>query len=388
MVSFAITEFWRSEGGMQNKMKYLVLHVLFLFLGCTILPGCATIVQLHSIDEIPDQVGERTVIVHTVSGHDYAGNNVQVRNDSLHLEEDSTKYSIQIAGKEIKSIETWNHSTGCWEGIALGAVSIGVPIGISFCRDNGNNLEEDPGLQKRVNTFFTVIGVAGGMTAGAIIGGSVGHHFTYVFPEDSLKYVDRNDYSLSKVQKKSGSVYISGNLGGFISPANNYSNTDFSRFSFAPEMGAGVSLIDNLFYVCTKITYFSKSANQWYYDYNYQSRVTSKIIAGTAEYSEWLINAGMQHNIVLTTVSTLGIQYGVTYVSMSEKLKSNNGFGYNNNINEGKYGAYGGFGYERSFEGSPFAVCADAQYNFVSGNSDSEGLNLSIGIKYYFGQNK
>ncbi len=186
-----------------------------------------------------------------------------------------------------------------------------------------------------------------------------------------------------------GAAYVSAHLGAFVTSQSGFSDTYDSNLGFA--FGAGVGLpLANQLYLCAKVSYFSKSGTPWWYTYG-QGGIISRERSGSAKFSQWIVNGGLQYDFFLSRVYSLGIGAGLTYTSFSEKLQESNGTGSVNETGKGFLGFYGGLSSERSFEGSPFAIFADAQYNYArqvitAAVGNYGGVNLSAGVRYYFGQ--
>ena len=190
-----------------------------------------------------------------------------------------------------------------------------------------------------------------------------------------------------------GSAYVSADLGAFISSRSGFSDTYNSNAGFAFGGGIGLPLSNHL-YLRANASYFSKSGTPWWYTYSFQNGVTtlvSKTRDGSAKFTQWMVNGGLQYDFFLSNLNSFGVGAGVTYTNFSEKLRSANGLGSSDQSGQGVLGFYGGLSGERSFEGSPFAIFADAQYNYARHDVSSVignygGLNLSIGLRYYFAQ--
>lgn len=190
-----------------------------------------------------------------------------------------------------------------------------------------------------------------------------------------------------------GTPYLSAHLGTFITSRSGFSNTYNSNVGFAYGAGVGLPLTSNL-YLCGEATYFTKSGTPWWYTYNYQngvSTIVSKERNGSATFTQWIIDGGLQYNFAISKRYSLGVGAGLTYTTFSEKTQSANGLGSADVTGQGALGFYGGLSGERRFEGSPFAIFADIQYNYarqsvVAAVGNYGGTNLSLGLRYYFKQ--
>jgi hypothetical protein len=157
--------------------------------------------------------------------------------------------------------------------------------------------------------------------------------------------------------------------------------------------GAGFGLpISTRAYLYGKATYFAKNGVPVIYTYNYQNGNLVSITEtkdGTASFKEWIINAGIQYNMFLSDDFTFSINGGIVYALLSEERRSSSGAASLNISAVGVLGFFGGMALEKNFHGSPFSVYVEPQYNYsrrhiVGVLGDYGGLNLDLGIRYYF----
>ncbi|MGE5429483.1 MAG: autotransporter domain-containing protein [Syntrophomonadaceae bacterium] len=185
--------------------------------------------------------------------------------------------------------------------------------------------------------------------------------------------------------------YISLNAGGFITAHENFSKTYDSNLGFTFGGGIGLPLSSKL-YMTGRGSYFSKSGVPilYHYKFDQNGRVTSvtQTKEGTAKYTQWFINGGLEYKIPLSESFTLYPMAGVTYSKYTEEAKSSDG-SLGSSINaSGVIGLYGGAGLERRLEALPLTVFAETYYNFIrqsllgiTGNIG--GASLNLGVRYY-----
>ena len=151
------------------------------------LSGCASTIELESIDEAQERISDHSAIIHLKSDEEYIGKNVQVGNDSIQFVDKETEDTLKYSNLDIEFIKVTNHSLGAIKGFFIGAVSLGVPTAILFY-SSSNNGETSQSVQDNVRSTFTIIGTGIGAVIGLVIGGISGHHYTYILPEDSVKF--------------------------------------------------------------------------------------------------------------------------------------------------------------------------------------------------------
>jgi hypothetical protein len=187
------------------------------------------------------------------------------------------------------------------------------------------------------------------------------------------------------------SAFVSANVGVFVTANANFSKVYDSKAGFV--FGGGIGLpLSTRAYLYGKVTYFSKSGVPVIYTYTYQNGNLVSITetkGGTATFKQWIFNGGIQYNIFLSEDFTLGITGGIAYSRFSEEQRSPASSLTSTIDGTGVFGFFGGIGIEKNFQGSPFSVFAEAQYNYsrrdlVGVVGDYGGLNLDLGIRYYF----
>lgn len=186
-------------------------------------------------------------------------------------------------------------------------------------------------------------------------------------------------------------VYFSLNGGGFISSRENFSNQYDSNIGFTAGGGLGVPVSSRL-YLTGRATYFSKSGtpltviNQYSQDKLVQA---TEIRSGSAKFTQWLINAGIEYKISLSENFKLYPMAGIAFSKTTEKVITEY---INYQIDtkaSGILGYYAGTGLERKFETIPLSAFAEAYYNFYLKELSSSimgnigGANFNLGIRYY-----
>lgn len=190
--------------------------------------------------------------------------------------------------------------------------------------------------------------------------------------------------------------YVSLNAGGFITAQENFSKTYDSKLGFTFGGGIGLPLSSKL-YLTARANYFSKSGVPFLYHYEFDQdgRITSitQTKEGSAKYTQWFINGGLEYKIPLSESFTLYPMAGVTYSRYREELKSSDGSLGSSIDASGVIGFYGGTGLERRLEVIPFTVFAEAYYNFMrqslldyTGNIG--GASMNVGVRYYLRSKK
>jgi hypothetical protein len=144
--------------------------------------GCASTVQLNSIDEAKIRIGKGSATVILRSGQEYEGWDVQVGSDSVRFIDMKTAGMLQFSNKEVKSIEITKHKIG-YSGPLIGGIALGTLAFIVF----SSNHKDEEYTNRNVRDAFTAIGVGVGGAVGLAIEVLNGHHYTYIFPKDSIK---------------------------------------------------------------------------------------------------------------------------------------------------------------------------------------------------------
>jgi hypothetical protein len=185
-----------------------------------------------------------------------------------------------------------------------------------------------------------------------------------------------------------GLVYVSAHAGGFVSSLEGFENIYDSRLGFAFGGGFGLPLLNHLYLHCDA-TYFSRTGS------NILTALPTWTRPGPVNYRQWLVDGGLQYDFILSDRYSLNLLGGITFTSVSEDIHTYDLLSSPVGVDEimperGKvFGYFAGLSVERSFESSPFAIFADAQYNFTrmtmfywTGNYG--GVNVHAGVRYYF----
>ena len=178
------------------KISYCLCCISLMIL------GCASTVELKSIDEAQARIGDRSAIIHLKSDEEYLGKNVQVRNDSVWFVDKETEDTLQFSNRDIKFVKVNDHTLGAVKGFLIGGAILGTS-GAAIGSTANNNTEFTP--------LLAVIGVGIGGVLGIIIGGLSGHNYIYFLPEDSVnvgieKSLCAQDSTRDVIYLKNGSI--------------------------------------------------------------------------------------------------------------------------------------------------------------------------------------
>ena len=186
------------------------------------------------------------------------------------------------------------------------------------------------------------------------------------------------------------SPFISAHLGGFVTSLDGFDKVYDTNIGFV--FGAGVGLpVSTRMYFYGKATYFAKSGVPVITTYSYQNGTFVSVAEtrdGIATFRQWIFNGGMQYNIFLSEDYTLGISGGITYSRIAEDQRNSTGT-VSSSISSTGFDFFGGLAAERNFAESPCSVFLETQFNYTRREifilvGDYGGVNLSLGIRYYF----
>jgi hypothetical protein len=161
------------------KMK----TICCLFLIGILVTGCASTVELKSTDT-ETFIAEGPAVVHLKSGYEYDGRDAQAGNGFVRLRDKENKSDLQFPVRDINYIEVTNHRVGMGDGVLIGGLSTGTLALILFSSGHSDN----DYTGRNVREAFTLIGIGAGGVVGLVIGGITGHHYTYIFPEESNRF--------------------------------------------------------------------------------------------------------------------------------------------------------------------------------------------------------
>jgi hypothetical protein len=186
--------------------------------------------------------------------------------------------------------------------------------------------------------------------------------------------------------KESKSAYISVHSGFLHTSKEDFDKAYDSKWGLVYGLGFGVPLSTRtLIYV--KATLFATNGTSSYRVYNDDTSMW-EYRNGTANFTEWIYNGGVLYNIFLNIDWTMGVNGGLTYTSISEEQKKQDGRELLSK-NGSSLGLFIGGSIEKNFSKSPFSVFFETQYNLPL-NEISDyignygGLNLNLGFRYYF----
>ena len=173
--------------------------------------GCASTVELNSIDEAQTRIGDHSATIHLKSDQEYLGEIVQVGDDSVRAVDMETEDTLQFSNQDIEFIKVTNHTLGAVKGFLIGAATLGTYVAIV-----NSNYDSNVEGEKPLPPIFIAIGAGIGGVFGLAIGGLIGHHYTYILPEDSVnvgieKTLFAQDSIRDIVYLKNGSI-----IKGFI----------------------------------------------------------------------------------------------------------------------------------------------------------------------------
>ncbi|MGE5379233.1 MAG: hypothetical protein ACM3KN_00195, partial [Candidatus Aminicenantes bacterium] len=108
--------------------------------------------------------------------------------------------------------------------------------------------------------------------------------------------------------------YLSLNAGGFITAHENFSKTYDSNFGLTFGGGIGLPLSSKM-YLTGRAVYFSKSGvpTIYHYAYDQNGELVTQTKDGSAKYTQWFINGGLEYKVPLSESLTLYPMAGITY---------------------------------------------------------------------------
>jgi hypothetical protein len=187
------------------------------------------------------------------------------------------------------------------------------------------------------------------------------------------------------------SVFISANTGIFLTAHENFSKVYDSNTGIVFGGTLGLPLSTRT-YLYGKATYFSKRGVPVIATFAIQNGtpiLISETRSGTATFRQWIFDAGLQYNLFLTEMFTIGFNGGLAYSTLSEEQRSADGSFSSSTSGIGSFGFFAGAALEKNFRGVPLSIVLEPQYNYsrrdlVGIIGDYGGLNISLGIRFYF----
>jgi hypothetical protein len=200
-----------------------------------------------------------------------------------------------------------------------------------------------------------------------------------------------SSFSIYAQSENLKSPFVSVHTGVFLTSIDNFDKTYDSQLGLVYGLGVGLPLSTRS-YLYGKVTLFSKSGTPVIQTYNFVNGtpvLVSETREGTASFTQWIINGGFLYNFFLSPDWTLGLNGGITYSIVSEEQKNNNGAVSLSVDGSGVFGFFVGAVLEKNFDQSPISIFFEPQFNFMRSDVLSNvgnygGLNLNLGIRYYF----
>lgn len=188
-------------------------------------------------------------------------------------------------------------------------------------------------------------------------------------------------------QKTHKEIYLSAHCGLFQTSQSNFENDYGTRNLFSYGFGGGLQLFSKV-HIYGEVTFFTKSGTSSYSIYNSSTGARDNK-KGTSEFSQMIINGGLQYKFFLSNKWLLGLNGGITYTKIEENKRKEDGSELGILEGSGILGFFLGSVIERYIEVYPLSIFFEVDYNFPREDitnviGDYGGLNLSVGIRYYF----
>jgi hypothetical protein len=194
-------------------------------------------------------------------------------------------------------------------------------------------------------------------------------------------------------ERKPVPLFATVHLGILNTDRENFSDNYGSNTGFVFGGGLGFQVSSSAALVF-KATYFHKSGVPLIrtYSYNYSTgtmTLVSEKKEGTASYTQWLVNAGLQVSILdLNQFFMLG-SGGILYSVVSEEQNAPS-LSYSTS-GKGVYGYFLGLTMEKEYKELQLSPFIELQYNFTRSGIINTlghygGINVSLGCKYSFHQ--
>jgi len=163
-------------------------------------------------------------------------------------------------------------------------------------------------------------------------------------------------------------AFVSVGVGPFWPEQSGFAETYDSRSVLAGSVGFGLPVARQL-HLYGKVMYIAR-----------------KSVDESAQFKQWLLDAGLEYGLPLVGDINLAFQGGVAYSVVSEEMKEVDGSS-SSLHGSGIQGLFAGVGAERPFDRSSCSVFAEIQYNAPLSTaaalvSDYGGLSVTLGIRY------
>jgi hypothetical protein len=186
-------------------------------------------------------------------------------------------------------------------------------------------------------------------------------------------------------------AYFSANMSAYSSPQSNSPSRNEGGTRIGGGLGFGINLFHNV-YLYGKATYVAKSNYIGIYDNNYyrtEVNISENLSMVNASMAQFVVNGGIQYNVILSKELTLGVLGGLTYTLVDQETRLFSGELVQRIDYQSFYGYFGGVSAEKSFKNSDFSMFAEAIYNYIDDKSAYfrnvfSGMNFTIGGRYYF----
>ena len=183
--------------------------------------------------------------------------------------------------------------------------------------------------------------------------------------------------------------FISLTAGGYLINLENFDDVYNSKMIFVVGANIGIPISSKIgFYL--KANYLQKSGTPLIKTYSFQNGnliIINERREGNAKFSMLFFNFGLQYNFLNSNNFTVGANGGITWSRINETQEYQGG-GYEIN-GKGILGFFAGGMLEKKFQGKPFSVFTEIQYNMSRQDllgfvGDYGGFNFNLGFRYYF----
>jgi hypothetical protein len=165
---------------LKRRMKILASLIFMAF----IFNGCSLTYQVRSSAEANKRLEHKNATIYQKDDLQYEGEDIHVVGDSLTFKGSNDQSLTSIALRDITKVERTNHGRGIGQGMVLGACTAICIFGTMMLVDAGK--PHDPESKDILGGFIIAGSGVLGATLGAIVGGGIGSHETYIMNGDSL----------------------------------------------------------------------------------------------------------------------------------------------------------------------------------------------------------